>query len=331
MGAKRDYYEVLEVDRNADEASIKKAYRKLAKKYHPDTNKGNPAAEEKFREVTEAYEVLGDREKRKMYDQFGNSAFDGTMGTGGTGYQSAGNGGGNYREFHFEGGDMDELFRQFFGGGFRDGNRGTDGFHSSFGGADAGGFQGSFGTGGFSQKNYSRKGTDITASLQVSFEEAAFGCDKVISFRDEKGHTQSLKVHIPAGIDNGKKIRLKGKGREGIYGGGTGDLLLEISVAPKNGYERKDNDIYTSVQIPYTTAVFGGEALVPTLYGNVSCRIKAGTQSGARIRLRGKGIVSMNDPSVKGDEYVTIQIQVPRTLNAAAQQKLREYKAAAGL
>lgn len=315
MGAKRDYYEVLGVNRNADEAAIKKAYRKLAKKYHPDTNKGNTAAEEKFREVTEAYEVLGNPEKRKMYDQFGSAAFDGTMGAGDAGYQSAGNNGGNYREFHFEGGNVDDLFKKFFGG--------TGSFDS--------GFQGGFGAGGFSQATYGRKGADITASLQVSFEEAVFGCDKVISFQDEKGHVQTIKVHIPAGIDNGKKIRLKGKGGEGLYGGGTGDLFLEISVAPKNGYERKGSDIYTSVQIPYTTAVFGGEAVVPTLYGNVSCRIKAGTQSGSKIRIRGKGVVSMNDPSVKGDEYVTVQIQVPRTLNAAARQKLREYKAAAGL
>lgn len=318
MGAKRDYYEVLGVNRNADEATIKKTYRKLAKKYHPDTNKGNTAAEEKFREVTEAYEVLGDAEKRKMYDQFGNAAFDGTMGAGDAGYQSAGNNGGNYREFHFEGGNMDDLFKEFFGDGFG----GTGSFRS--------GFQGGFGTGG-SGFGTGARGADITASLQVSFEEAVFGCDKVISFQDENGRAQSIKVHIPAGIDNGKKIRLKGKGREGLYGGETGDLLLEISVAPKNGYERKGNDIYTSVQIPYTTAVFGGEALVPTLYGNVSCRIKAGTQSGSKIRLRGKGVASMNNPSVKGDEYVTVQIQVPRTLNATAQQKLREYKAAAGL
>lgn len=320
--AKRDYYEVLGVSRDADEAAIKKAYRKLAKKYHPDTNANNPSAQEKFKEVTEAYEVLSDKEKRKMYDQFGHTDFDGGQ-----------SGNGNYQEFHFEGGSMDDILKDFFGGGYR--NAGNGSFHFE-------GNQGGFGswrqnTGGrtgygygFGADNYASKGADAEATLHIGFEEAVFGCDKVISYQDGSGHTQSLKVHIPAGIDTGKKIRLQGKGGSGFNGGPSGDLLLEIIVDGKKGYERKGNDIYTTVQIPFTTAVFGGEAIVPTLYGNVSCKIKEGTQSGTKIRLRGKGVVSMKNPSVKGDEYATVEIQVPRYLKPEAKQKLMEYGRLAG-
>ena len=138
------------------------------------------------------------------------------------------------------------------------------------------------------------------------------------------------KVHIPAGISSGKKIRLKGKGQDGMNGGEAGDLFLEISVKDKVGYERKGDDVYTTIQIPYTTAVLGGEVIVPTLYGKVSCKIKEGTQSGTKVRLAGKGIAHMGQPSGKGDQYVTIQIQVPRNLSEDARRKLRAYQEAAG-
>ena len=144
---------------------------------------------------------------------------------------------------------------------------------------------------------------------------------------DPKNGVQSLQVHIPAGIDTGKSIRLKGKGAPGVNGGDPGDLLLKVTVAGKPGYERKGSDVYTTVRIPYTTAVFGGEAVVNTLYGNVICKIREGTQSGSKIRLRGKGIVSMKNPSVYGDQYVTVQIEVPTNLNPAAKQKLKEFEA----
>ena len=144
---------------------------------------------------------------------------------------------------------------------------------------------------------------------------------------DGKGGTQSLKVHIPAGIDTGKSIRLKGKGNPGVNGGENGDLFLKVKVAEKPGFERKGMDVYTTVSVPFTTAVFGGEAVVNTLYGNVLCKIREGTQSGTKIRLRGKGIVSMKDPQVHGDQYVTVQIDVPRNLSAEAKQKLREFEA----
>ncbi|HJD41681.1 MAG TPA: DnaJ domain-containing protein [Candidatus Mediterraneibacter quadrami] len=347
MSVKRDYYDVLGVSRNADEAQIKKAYRKLAKKYHPDTNAGNAEAEQKFKEVTEAYDVLGNKEKRKLYDQFGHAAFDQTAGAGaGYGSAGAGSGGpgggfwrtyssggpdGGYQEYHFEGGNMDDIFGDIFGDIFNHGSGSGGAGRSSRSGAyrGTGGFGSGFGGSGFGGGGFPQKGSDVHADVTVGFDEAAFGCDKVIRLQDPSGRggVQSLQVHIPAGIDTGKSIRLKGKGMPGANGGEAGDLFLKVTVAPKPGYERKGNDVYTTVSIPYTTAVFGGEAVVSTLYGNVVCKIREGTQSGTKIRLRGKGIVSMKNPSVRGDQYVTVQISVPQHLSPEARQKLREYEA----
>lgn len=174
----------------------------------------------------------------------------------------------------------------------------------------------------------------MKASINVTFDEAAFGADKRISLSGPDGSSgapQTLQIHIPAGIDTGKSIRLKGKGMPGTGGGEPGDLLLKVTVGTRPGYERKGSDVYTTISIPYTTAVFGGEATVPTLYGNVICKIREGMQSGSKIRLRGKGIVSMKNPSVRGDQYVTIQIQVPQNLNYSAKEKLHEYAKACGL
>ena len=305
---KRDYYEVLGLSKGAEDKEIKRAYRKLAKKYHPDTNPGDKEAEKKFKEVTEAYSVLSDPEKKKLYDQFGHAAFD-QSGAAGSGYGNAGTGG--------FGGDMDDMFDDIFGNMFHGGSasgrsRRTSGF-----------------TGGFGGESFKSKGSDIKAGITVGFDEAAFGGDKVITLSNPENPGQpgqSLKVHIPAGIDNGKSIRLRGKGMPGTGGGEAGDLLLKVTVAPKPGYERKGMDVYTTVSVPYTTAVFGGEALVHTLYGDVMCKIKEGTQSGSKIRLRGKGIVSMKDSSVHGDQYVTIQIEVPRNLSPQARQKLKEFE-----
>ncbi|MDY3918057.1 MAG: J domain-containing protein [Candidatus Limivivens sp.] len=332
MGKKRDYYEVLGIDRKADAAAIKKAYRKLAKKYHPDTNAGNPQAAEKFKEVTEAYNVLSDEEKKKLYDQFGHAAFEGGADPG-SGYSYT-NPDGGYREFHFEG-NMDDLFGDFFSGfGQGRSSQGFSGFGQGRSSQDFGGFgRGSRGFGGFTDGgfggSYREKGQDISTKVQLTFEEAVFGCDKLIHFQKEDGSVQSLQVHIPAGIDTGKKIRLQGKGMQGAGGGEPGDLYLEAEVGTKEGFERKGNDVYTTVRIPFVTAALGGEAIVPTLYGKVSCRIQEGTQAGSRIRLRGKGIASMQNPLIKGDQYVTIEIQVPRHLNPEAKKKLREFSAAA--
>ena len=334
MAVKRDYYDVLGIDRNADEKTIKKAYRKLAKKYHPDTNAGNPDAADKFKEVNEAYDILSDPKKKKMYDQFGHAAFEAgadpgaDAGAGGFGgFQSGGNG--SYQEFHFNGENMDDIFGDIFGNMFHGSHGG--GFHSGFGGS---GFHSGSGFGGFHQQDFPQKGSDVKASINVTFDEAAFGADKRISLSSPDGSSgapQTLQVHIPAGIDTGKSIRLKGKGMPGTGGGEPGDLLLKVTVGTRPGYDRKGSDVYTTISIPYTTAVFGGEATVPTLYGNVICKIREGMQSGSKIRLRGKGIVSMKNPSVRGDQYVTIQIQVPQNLNYTAKEKLHEYAKACGL
>ena len=355
MSAKRDYYDVLGIDRTADKNTIKKAYRKLAKRYHPDTNKDNPQAEEKFKEATKAYNVLSDPEKKKMYDQFGHAAFDGTAGAGGSGaYGYGGPGGGTYtysdpngtfHEYHFEGGDMgdmDDILKNIFGGGFGSGaGRSSHSSYSDFGngfhngGFHSGGFHsGDFGggfQGGF-RGQYRENGSDTRAEIDVTFDEAAFGADKIIHLTDSNngGRETSLKVHIPAGIDNGKSIRLKGKGMPGINGGKSGDLLLKVKVGEKPGFERKGMDVYTTVRVPFTTAVLGGEAIVPTLTGKVMCKINPGTQSGTKIRLKGKGIVAMKDSGRKGDQYVTIQIDVPKNLTEEAKRKLREFETACG-
>ena len=376
MAEKRDYYEVLGVSRSADDNTIKKAYRKLAKKYHPDTNGGDPKAEQKFKEVTEAYNVLSDKEKRKLYDQFGHAAFDGSApgagaqggayegpfqgGFGGFGgFEGGANGSnGSYQEYHFSGDDMDDILKNMFGGGagnFRQGRTSDGGTYYSYssngntGGRSQGGFSGGFsgfgrggngsgfgygsgfGDGFGAGSGYQSKGEDLHANVSITFDEAAFGCDKRITLTDGHGGNKTLQVHIPAGIDTGKSVRLRGKGQPGIGGGQAGDLLLEVTVGSRPGYERKGSDVYTTVNIPYTTAVFGGEATVETLYGNVVCKIREGTQSGTKIRLKGKGIVSMKDPKVHGDQYVTVQIQVPTGLSEEAKQKLREFQRAAGI
>ncbi len=323
--AKRDFYDVLGVGRNADEKEIKRAYRSLAKKYHPDTNPGDNEAEQKFKEVTEAYNVLSDSEKKKLYDQFGMAAFEegfessgqsGNQGFGGFGFDRNGTGG--YGEYHFENGDMDDIFGDIFGNMFHGGQgRGFSGggFHSS-------GFREDFGG-----RSRSGKGRDLQSEVRVSFQEAVFGCDRVLqlSFGEAGGKIQKIQVHIPAGIEDGKSIRLRGKGNPGYGGGAPGDLLLKVHVEPKAGWERKGADIYTTAEIPFITAVLGGEEKFSTLYGDVMCHIPAGTQSGGRIRLRGKGAPSVKNPSVRGDQYVTIRIQVPKEVSREAAEKLKEY------
>ena len=359
---KRDYYELLGLAKGADPSAIKKAYRKLAKKYHPDTNPGDKEAEKKFKEITEAYNILSDPEKKKLYDQFGHAAFDqsgaadgaGGYGTGGfhggfygsgfggagsdgTGFGSNGfgsggfsgggfTGNGGYQEYHFEGGNMDDMFGDIFGNMFH--GKSSSGFGGQSRGFDSQGFHSQGDFGGFGGRSAQAKGSDLHSEVTVSFEDAAFGCDKMLRLSDPSGNgaVQTLKVHIPAGIEDGKSIRLKGKGNPGFNGGPAGDLFLKVNITSKNGFERKGMDVYTTTEIPFTTAVFGGEAKVSTLYGDVICKIPEGAQTGRKIRLRGKGIVSMKDPAVHGDQYVTIRIQVPQDLSPQAKEKLREFQ-----
>lgn len=326
MAVKKDYYDILGIDKNADENTIKKAYRKLAKKFHPDTNAGNEQTEQRFKEITVAYNILSNPEKKKLYDQFGSiafeSGFDSEAAKSGA-YGKAGNG---YREYHFENGNMDDIFGDLFSNMFRDSESGEFDYQSY----DNTGFgQRGFNRSGFGSRDTRRRGADFHAEISVSFDEAVFGCDKIIHLQNTDGTAnpiQSLQVHIPAGIETGKIIRLHGKGAPGYNQGDPGDLLLNVTVSDKPGYDRKGMDVYTTASIPFTTAVFGGEVLVPTLYGNVMCKISKGTQSGTKIRLRGKGIVSMKNPNTRGDHFVTIQIQVPQNLSPEAAQKLKEYE-----
>ena len=357
---KRDYYEVLGVSKSADASAIKKAYRKLAKKYHPDSNVGDASAAEHFKEINEAYDVLGDEKKRKLYDQYGHAAFEEGFGQGANGaggYSSGGftgnggfggfsgfhNAGGNggYQEYHFNGNDadMDDLLKNLFGGGHFSGGFGSSSGNSGRRSYSSSGFNSSgFGSGfGQGADGYSDFGSDygagagadsldVNAEVTVSFDEAAFGANKRIRLQGSDGKIQTLEVKIPAGIDTGKTIRLKGKGSTG-RNGRTGDLLLKVTVQDKLGYRREGMDVYTTVQIPFTTAVFGGETRIHTIHGDVICKIKPGTQSGSKIRLRGKGIVSMKDAKVFGDQYAVVEIQVPTTLTPQAAKKLREFEA----
>ncbi len=350
MASKRDYYEVLGVSRDASQSDIKKAYRKMAKKYHPDTNAGNADAEEKFKEISEAYSVLNDPEKKELYDKFGHAAFDGTAGgaQGGAG----GNPYGNYREYNFEGGDMDDILRDLFGGkfsggfsgrsagssGFSHGFSGSGGFSHGFSGTGAGGSYGGYSdgfgsgfSGGFGGADFSRDGADATADINVTFDEAAFGGDKMINITDPvSGKKTSLKVHIPAGIDTGKSIRLKGRGTPGSSGGKNGDLLLRVNVGSRPGFERKGMDVYSSITVPFSTAVLGGKVPVQTLQGKVMCTIAPGTQSGTKLRIKNKGIVSMNSKSEYGSHYVTVQIEVPKNISPEAKRKLEEFEQLCG-
>lgn len=356
---KRDYYEVLGVDRNADDGTIKKAYRQLAKKYHPDMNPGDAEAEKKFKEASEAYAVLSDPDKKRQYDQFGHAAFEGGMGGGG---------------FDFSGMDMGDIFGDIFGDLFGGGRRRS------------------------SSSNGPMKGANLRAAVRISFEEAAFGCEKEIeiTLKDEcqtchttgakpgtspetctkcggKGkvvYTQQsflgmvqnvqtcpecrgtgkiikdkcpdchgsgyiakrrkIKVSIPAGIDNGQSVRIREKGEPGTNGGPRGDLLVEVNVSRHPIFQRQDMNIYSTAPISFAQAALGGEVRISTIDGDILYDVKPGTQTDTRIRLKNKGIPSLRNSSVRGDHYVTLVVQVPTNLNEEAKEALRRFDEASG-
>lgn len=356
---KRDYYEVLGVDRNADDTAIKKAYRQLAKKYHPDMNQGDAEAEKKFKEASEAYAVLSDPDKKRQYDQFGHAAFEGGMGGGG---------------FDFSGMDMGDIFGDIFGDLFGGGRRRS------------------------SSSNGPMKGANLRAAVRITFEEAAFGCEKEIeiTLKDEcqtchttgakpgtspetctkcggKGkvvYTQQsflgmvqnvqtcpecrgtgkiikdkcpdchgsgyiakrrkIKVSIPAGIDNGQSVRIREKGEPGTNGGPRGDLLVEINVSRHPIFQRQDMNIYSTAPISFAQAALGGEVRISTIDGDILYDVKPGTQTDTRIRLKNKGIPSLRNSSVRGDHYVTLVVQVPTSLNDEAKEALRRFDEASG-
>lgn len=323
---KRDYYEVLGLQKGATDQEIKSAYRKLAKKYHPDVDP-SPDAKKKFEEIGEAYQVLSDPEKKKLYDQFGMAAFDQTAGGAGPNPGAGGFGGfhqysdGNGRTYYYSGNggnaqDFSQMFGDMFGDIFGHGEgSGFSGFHHFSGGG-----------GGADYSGFAQKGSDLTADVTISFNDAAFGCTRSIRLSDPNGAAKTLEVSIPAGIDEGQMVRLRGKGNPSPTGGEAGDLLLRVHIEPRAGFARKGSDIYVTCEVPFTTAILGGEAKVDTLTGQVICKIPKGTQGGSRIRLRGKGIQDMHNPSVKGDEYVVIQIQVPKHLTFEEERKLKELQ-----
>ena len=356
---KRDYYEVLGLSKGASEDEIKRAYKKLARKYHPDMNPGDKEAEEKFKEVNEANEVLSDPDKKARYDQFGFAGVDPNYGAGG-GYGAGG----------FDFGDLGDIFGSFFGGGFGGGQR---------------------------RRTGPQRGESIRMSVSVDFIEAAFGCEKEVTVeRSEqcptcKGNgcapgttpevcpdchgsgavTQSqrtpfgvmqtqavcgkcrgtgkiihqpcpdchgsgrarkrktVKVNIPAGIDNGQTISLRGQGHAGKNGGPSGDLLITVMVKPHDIFRREGTSVFCEAPITFTQAVLGAEMEIPTIDGKVKYTIPEGTQTGTVFRLRGKGIPVLNGHG-RGDQYVTVTIETPRGLNREQKEALKKFSETLG-
>ena len=354
---KRDYYEVLGVSRGASEDEIKKAYKKMARKYHPDLNPGDKTAEEKFKEVNEAYEVLSDADKKARYDQYGHAGVDPNFGAGGFG-------GGFDGSFDF--GDLGDIFGSFFGGGFGGGRR--------------------------TNPNAPQRGESIRMSIAISFEEAAFGCEKEVTVeryetcdtchgngcapgtspevcpdchgtgtvqvrrqtpmgvfatsspcpkcggkgriihqpcKDCRGSgllrkKKTIQASIPAGIDNGQTISIRGQGNAGKNGGPAGDLLITITVRPHELFRREGTSVLCEAPITFTQAVLGAELEIPTIDGKVKYDIPEGTQSGTTFRLKGKGIPSINGRG-RGDQYVTVYIETPKNLNKEQKEALKKF------
>ena len=354
---KRDYYEVLGVSRGASEDEIKKAYKKMARKYHPDLNPGDKTAEEKFKEVNEAYEVLSDADKKARYDQYGHAGVDPNFGAGGFG-------GGFDGSFDF--GDLGDIFGSFFGGGFGGGRR--------------------------TNPNAPQRGESIRMSIAISFEEAAFGCEKAVTVeryetcdtchgngcapgtspevcpdchgtgtvqvrrqtpmgvfatsspcpkcggkgriihqpcKDCRGSgmvrkKKTIQASIPAGIDNGQTISIRGQGNAGKNGGPAGDLLITITVRPHELFRREGTSVLCEATITFTQAVLGAELEIPTIDGKVKYTLPEGTQSGTTFRLKGKGIPSINGRG-RGDQYVTVYIETPKNLNKEQKEALKKF------
>ena len=363
MADKRDYYEVLGLNKGASEDEIKKAYKKQARKYHPDLNPDNKEAEEKFKEVNEAYEVLSDPNKKSRYDQFGHAGVDPNFGAGGYG-------GGFDGGFDF--GDLGDIFGSFFGGGFGGGGRRTN-------------------------PNAPQRGESIRLSVSITFEEAAFGCEKEVSVErmDQCGtchgngcapgttpetcpdchgtgqvqvrrqtpmgvfattspcgrcggkgkiihqpcsdcrgtgsvrKRKTIKASIPAGIDNGQTISIRGQGHAGKNGGPAGDLLITVTVKPHELFRREGTSVLCDAPITFAQAVLGAELEIPTIDGKVKYDLPEGTQSGTTFRLKGKGIPSINGRG-RGDQYVTVYIETPKNLNKEQKEALRKFAEAVG-
>lgn len=299
---KKDYYKILGIGRNASGEEIKKAYRKLAIKYHPDKNPGNKQAEEKFKEISEANDVLSDPEKRKKYDQFGEDwARYETAGAGNFGnqYQSHGSGGGSYTM-------NEEDLKNMFGG--------SDSFSDLFGNF----FTGSRGSRG-SHRKQSFKGSDLNAEMEISLEEAYRGTKQNFSINN-----QSLSIALKPGIKDEQVLKLKGKGEPGMNGSMAGDLYVTIHIKPHPLFERRGDDLYTDAHIDLYTAILGGKAEIKTLDGVLKIDIPEETQNDKVLRLRGKGMPLYDDSQKRGDLYVKIKVDLPVKLSAKEKELFKQ-------
>jgi curved DNA-binding protein len=298
----RDYYETLGVSKTATDDEIKKAFRKLARKYHPDVSKDKATAEEKFKQLNEAYEVLGDPEKRKKYDELGANwnhpggfqpppGWGGQQEGGGFRRYSAGDGGGV--EFEFGGTGFSDFFEQFFGGGGR---------------------QAGFGGGNFGQRpRGAERGSDVEADIMVTLEEALHGSKRTVSLRRSNSNkVETYQVKIPKGVHEGQRIRLAGQGEAGAGGGKSGDLFLRVRLARHPDFTVEGSDLIHEVKIEPWQAALGAELHVPTLEGNARLKLPPGTQAGQRFRLRGHGLPTA--AGTRGDLFVVPQIQIPKKL-----------------
>ena len=325
----KDYYSTLGVAKTATEKEIKQAYRKLARKHHPDVNPGDKSAEAKFKEINEAYEVLGDPPKRKKYDELGSNwrmyeqagaGANAGAGAGGWNINFGGGGqGGGFRTM------TEEEMREMFG----DADPFSDFFHTFFGG---GGGPGEDVRGGARRSTpqgrgrAARQGRDVEHELELGLEDAYHGAMRRLSMTHD-GQARTVDVRIPPGVGEGSRVRIAGEGEHGIGGAKSGDLYLRIRQTPHPKFERKGRDLYTHVSVPLTTAVLGGEAEIQTLSGKpVRLKIPPATQNGQVFRLKGHGMPAVGKPEEHGDLYVTVDVELPRSLTAEQQKHFEELQ-----
>lgn len=299
----KNYYDILGVPKTADEKDIKKAFRRLAKKYHPDANQNDPKAEEKFKELNEAYEILSDPQKKEMYDRFGSVSPQGFPGAGAPGgytrtyTQNGGDG--------FDIGDIGSFFETILGGR----------------GRAAGGASGNAGFNPFGGRTGAMVGSDIEQPVTISLREAYQGATRIVT----KGERQ-LRVNIPAGATNGTKVRMSGEGEPGAGGGKPGDLYLVITVEPDPNFTREGDNLTTEVKIDMFTAMLGGEVEIPTLGRPVKLKVPAGTQSGRKFRIPGKGMPIMRQADTFGDLFARLLITVPERLTEAQRALIEQLR-----
>lgn len=306
----KDYYKILGVSKNASEKEIRSAFRKLARQYHPDVNPNNKSAEEKFKEINEANEVLSDPEKRKQYDEMLNyyeqyGRWPGAAAGAGAGARG-GYGGGNYQYRTVNPEDLNDIFGEQ--------SPFSDFFETYFGGGGFGGAGGMGGIGGQTRRARPSRGQDVESMVDVTLAEAYTGATRVFEVTEPDGSTRRLEVKIPAGVDEGSRIRIAGQGGQGTAG--RGDLYLVVNILPHPQFRREGTTLYTDVDVPLATAMLGGEVAVTNPVGRrLMLRIPAGTQNGKSFRLRGQGMPQLGQPDKRGDLYADVKVVLPTHLN----------------